>query len=244
VFDSSSFEMEHAGTIDQRPSGRPVVAGDHCKSRCLGATARPIGGHSKRVLDIALVLIALPFLVILMLGLALLIKQGDKGPLLYGHRRIGFQGREFKCWKFRTMVVNGDEVLAQHLRENPADRIIWNTQRKLANDPRVTPIGRVLRKLSLDELPQLLNVLTGEMSLVGPRPVVEDELAHYGRTARFYLSSRPGLTGLWQVSGRSDTTYAERVRLDRFYVARWNLLHDMRIIAMTVPALVTSRGAR
>lgn len=179
-----------------------------------------------------------------MLGLALLIKGSDKGPLLYGHRRVGFKGREFKCWKFRTMVVNGDEILEQHFRKHPADLIIWNTQRKLTNDPRVTPIGRVLRKLSLDELPQLLNVLNGEMSLVGPRPVVQDELAHYGSTARFYLATRPGLTGLWQVSGRSDTTYAERVRLDRHYVSRWNLLSDIRIIAKTVPALLSSKGAQ
>lgn len=204
----------------------------------------PLGGASKRTLDIALILLVLPFLGLLMLGLALLIKQRDKGPMLYGHRRIGFDGREFNCWKFRTMVVNGDEVLEQHLKENPEDAVMWREQRKLTNDPRVTPIGQVLRKLSLDELPQLLNVLKGEMSLVGPRPIVRDELAHYGSTARYYLATRPGLTGLWQVSGRSNTTYAERVRMDRHYVVQWTLLSDLRIIARTVPALITSKGAR
>lgn len=203
----------------------------------------PVGRVAKRSLDIILVILALPLVALLMAGLALLIKRADKGPVLYGHRRIGYGGREFKCWKFRTMVVNGDEVLEHHFREHPSDRITWNTQRKLTNDPRVTPIGAILRKLSLDELPQLLNVLSGEMSLVGPRPVVQDELAYYGSTARYYLATRPGLTGLWQVSGRSDTTYAERVRLDRLYVSRWSLLRDMRIIAMTVPALLTSKGA-
>lgn len=205
---------------------------------------QPLGGASKRTLDIALILLVLPFLGLLMLGLALLIRQTNKGPMLYGHRRIGFDGREFKCWKFRTMVVNGDELLEQHLKENPEDAVMWSEQRKLTNDPRVTPIGQVLRKLSLDELPQLLNVLKGEMSLVGPRPIVRDELAHYGSTARYYLATRPGLTGLWQVSGRSDTTYAERVRMDRHYVVQWTLLSDLRIIARTVPALLTSKGAR
>ena len=205
---------------------------------------RPVGGRAKRVLDVALMLVAIPLLALVMLGVAILIKRTDKGPLLYGHRRVGFQGREFKCWKFRTMVVNGDEVLARHFEENPADYLVWQTQRKLTNDPRVTPVGRVLRKLSLDELPQLLNVLSGEMSLVGPRPVVAEELAHYGATSRFYLATRPGLTGLWQVSGRSDTTYAERVRLDRHYVSRWSLLQDIRIIAKTIPALLSSQGAR
>lgn len=142
------------------------------------------------------------------------------------------------------MVVDGDEVLEQHFRENPADMILWNTERKLTNDPRVTPLGSVLRKLSPDELPQMLNVLSGEMSLVGPRPVVQDELNHYGSTAQQYLAARPGLTGLWQVSRRSDTTYAERVRLDHRYVAKWSLLGDIRIILSTLPALLTAKGAR
>ena len=205
--------------------------------------SEPVGGWAKRALDILLVVLSLPLLVPLMLGIALLLKLTDPGPLLYGHRRIGFQGRAFRCWKFRTMVVNGDEVLERHFRDHPADEVIWRQQRKLVNDPRVTPIGAVLRKLSLDELPQLLNVLSGEMSLVGPRPVVTAELDHYGASGRYYLSTRPGLTGLWQISGRSDTTYAERVRLDRFYVINWSLLRDLRIVLLTIPAIALSRGA-
>lgn len=239
----SSIECS-AGRDRHPPIGALTLDGDTSSRSRSAKEPLPLGGASKRTLDIALILLVLPFLGLLMLGLALLIKQRDKGPMLYGHRRIGFDGREFNCWKFRTMVVNGDEVLEQHLKENPEDAVMWSEQRKLTNDPRVTPIGQVLRKLSLDELPQLLNVLKGEMSLVGPRPIVRDELAHYGSTARYYLATRPGLTGLWQVSGRSDTTYAERVRMDRHYVVQWTLLSDLRIIARTVPALITSKGAR
>lgn len=203
-----------------------------------------MGGISKRTLDIVLTLVGLLLLLPLILGLIALLKVNSSGPLLYGHRRVGFGGREFKCWKFRTMVVDGDRVLEQHLRQNPAEAALWKEKQKLDNDPRVTPIGAVLRKLSLDELPQLLNVLTGEMSLVGPRPVVRSELDHYSSSTRHYLGARPGLSGLWQVSGRSDTTYAERVQLDRFYVMNWNLWMDLRIIVMTIPAVVMSRGAR
>ena len=207
------------------------------------APAAPVGGWGKRTLDLGLVLLGLLLLWPLILGLVLLLKVMDPGPVLYGHRRVGFGGREFRCWKFRTMVVNGDEVLERHFRDNPADAAVWALKRKLVNDPRVTPLGAILRKLSLDELPQLLNVLSGEMSLVGPRPVVEAELSNYGVSGKYYLATRPGLTGLWQISGRSDTTYAERVRLDRFYVANWGLLRDLRIVVMTVPAILMSRGA-
>ena len=209
----------------------------------LAVPAAPVGGRAKRALDIGLVLLGLLLLWPLILGLVVLLKVMDPGPVLYGHRRVGFGGREFRCWKFRTMVVDGDAVLERHLRENPADAALWKEQRKLVNDPRVTPLGAVLRKLSLDELPQLLNVLKGEMSLVGPRPIVQAELDHYGISARHYLATRPGLTGQWQISGRSDTTYAERVRLDRFYVTNWSLWRDLRIIFLTIPAVALSRGA-
>ena len=205
--------------------------------------AVPVGGRAKRALDIGLVVLGVLLLLPLILGLVVVLKLMDPGPLLYGHSRIGFGGRAFRCWKFRTMVVDGDAVLEQHLRENPAEAVIWKEQRKLVNDPRVTPVGAVLRKFSLDELPQLLNVLKGEMSLVGPRPIVQAELDHYAGSARHYLAARPGLTGLWQISGRSDTTYAERVRLDRFYVMNWSLWRDLRIIFLTIPAVALSRGA-
>lgn len=202
-----------------------------------------VGGWAKRFFDIALVVLSLPFILPLLLGIALLIKINMGGPVLYGHKRIGLDGKVFRCWKFRTMVQDGDAVLAEHLALYPAERELWTTQRKLMNDPRVTRLGGILRKLSIDELPQLLNILVGEMSIVGPRPVVADELAMYGRCAQHYLRTRPGLTGLWQVSGRSNTTYQHRVTLDRVYVSRWSILLDAWIILRTVPAVLASRGA-
>lgn len=236
---SAGIDGKLAMTLPSTPElGRAPSASPQPRSK------KPVGGNFKRMLDVALVLLSLPLFGILILGLIILIKLTDRGPLLYGHRRVGFGGTEFKCWKFRTMVLDGDEILARHLEANPADRILWETERKLTNDPRVTRVGAVLRKLSLDELPQLLNVLCGEMSIVGPRPVVRDELDNYAATAPLYLITRPGLTGLWQVSGRSDTTYAERVRLDRQYVQGWSMLLDIKIILRTVPALLSSRGAR
>ena len=227
---------------DYNPSraANPSLAGLH-RSR-IGRDV-PVGGIAKRGLDITLAVLGLVLLAPLILALVIVLKLTDSGPLLYGHRRIGFGGREFRCWKFRTMVVNGDTVLEQYLRKHPAKAALWNEQRKLVDDPRVTRLGAVLRKLSLDELPQLLNVLTGEMSLVGPRPVVRAELDYYASSARHYLSARPGLSGLWQISGRSNTTYLERVQLDRFYVMNWNPWMDLRIIFMTIPAVVMSRGA-
>src|SRR5690606_5975025 len=134
-------------------------------------------------------------------------------------------------------------VLQAYLSENPEAQAEWEATRKLKNDPRVTPVGAVLRKLSLDELPQFLNILAGEMSIVGPRPVVQEELERYGSAAVFYLKSRPGLTGLWQVSGRNDVSYATRVAFDRYYVENWSLAQDIRIIAKTVPAVCLSRGS-
>ena len=227
---------------DYHPSlaGYPALAGLH---RFRKGRDVPVGGIAKRGLDITLAVLGLVLLAPLILALVIVLKLTDSGPLLYGHRRIGFGGREFRCWKFRTMVVDGDTVLEHYLRKHPAKAALWNEQRKLIDDPRVTPLAAVLRKLSLDELPQLLNVLTGEMSLVGPRPVVREELDYYASSARHYLSARPGLSGLWQISGRSNTTYLERVQLDRFYVMNWNPWMDLRIIFMTIPAVVMSRGA-
>lgn len=223
----------HPSPVSVSPESKPIFT----------RPGEPVGGMAKRTLDVTLAVLGILLLLPLILGLIVLLKLKNPGPLLYGHRRIGFGGQEFRCWKFRTMVTDGDAVLERHLKENPAEAVIWRTQRKLVNDPRVTPIGAVLRKLSLDELPQLLNVLTGEMSLVGPRPVVQAELDHYGGSARHYLSARPGLSGLWQISGRSDTSYSERVRLDRFYVMNWTPWMDLKIIFMTIPAVAMSRGA-
>jgi exopolysaccharide production protein ExoY len=142
------------------------------------------------------------------------------------------------------MVTNGDAVLARHLAENPGARVEWDETQKLTDDPRVTSVGRVLRALSVDELPQLLNIFLGDMSIVGPRPVTEGELARYGASAQHYLRTRPGLTGLWQVSGRSDVSYRRRVLMDRYYVTHWSLASDIGIIARTVPAVLSARGSR
>lgn len=203
----------------------------------------PVGGTPKRALDIVLTVLGILALAPLLLGFALLVRLSSVGPVFYGHERVGFDGRTFRCWKFRSMVTNGDEVLSAYLASNPAARLEWEQSRKLRDDPRITPVGKVLRKLSIDELPQLFNVLAGEMSLVGPRPVVEDELERYGLSRRHYLKTRPGLTGLWQVSGRSDIDYGRRVALDRSYVSRWSAAQDLKIIAKTIPAVIKSRGS-
>jgi len=203
----------------------------------------PLGGVVKRAFDIVGAICGVILLSPLLVLIALLVKLSDGGPVFYGHPRIGRGGRIFRCLKFRTMREDGDAVLAEHLRRNPEARAEWEATRKLKNDPRVTPVGAVLRKLSLDELPQIFNILFGEMSIVGPRPVVHDELEKYGNAAIFYLMSRPGLTGLWQVSGRNDVSYAMRVAFDRHYVENWSLTQDILIIIKTVPAVCLSRGS-
>jgi len=203
----------------------------------------PIGGIFKRGFDLIGACAGILLLSPLLLMLAMLVKFSDGGRVLYGHSRIGRNGEVFHCLKFRTMVKNGDQVLAAYLAKHPQCRQEWLATRKLQNDPRVTRVGAVLRKLSLDELPQLFNIMRGEMSIVGPRPVVMDELELYGPAADCYLRSRPGLTGLWQVSGRNDVSYCTRVAFDRHYVENWSFLFDLKIIVKTVPAVFSSRGS-
>ncbi|WP_320197820.1 sugar transferase [Agrobacterium sp. rho-13.3] len=203
----------------------------------------PIGGIAKRSFDITSALLAILILSPIFLMIMAMVKLSDKGPAFYGHRRVGHNGRMFHCLKFRTMVRNGDEVLRQYLAANPEAAEEWNATRKLKNDPRVTAIGTVLRKLSLDELPQLINIIRGEMSVVGPRPVVDEELNYYESAASYYLSTRPGLTGLWQISGRNDVSYKERVDFDTQYVRNWSMMQDVFIIVKTIPAVCMSRGS-
>lgn len=203
----------------------------------------PTGGIAKRAFDVSAACLGLIFLSPLFLMVMLLVKLSDRGPIFYGHRRIGHNGQEFRCLKFRTMVTNGDKVLQEHLRNNPKAMEEWRETRKLQDDPRVTAVGAVLRKLSLDELPQLFNIIRGEMSVVGPRPVVRDELEMYENAAVYYLQSRPGLTGLWQISGRNDVSYATRVAFDTHYVENWSLVRDVVIIARTIPAVCAQRGS-
>ena len=157
---------------------------------------------------------------------------------------MGAGGRPFYCLKFRTMVVDADRVLDEALARDPALAAEWAASRKLVDDPRVTRIGRFLRKTSLDELPQLINVLRLEMSLVGPRPIVESEVPLYGEAIAQYHATRPGITGLWQVSGRSNTSYARRVQLDVWYVNNWTVWNDIAVLLKTIPAVLGRRGAR
>ena len=199
---------------------------------------------TKRILDATIALTALLLLLPLLLFIALLIWGSDGRSPIFRHKRLGRYGRPFGCLKFRSMVVDGEAVLAAHLAANPQARAEWAATHKLSDDPRITPIGQVLRKTSLDELPQLWNVLRGEMSLVGPRPIVPAEVARYGRAFATCFAVPPGVTGLWQVSGRSDTTYAERVALDLDYASRWSLGRDLSIMLRTIPAVLAQRGSK
>lgn len=165
------------------------------------------------------------------------------GPVFFPHERVGLNGRSFRCYKFRTMVPNAEERLKELLNSDAALAAEWQEIRKLRDDPRITPIGRFLRKTSLDELPQIWNVLRGDMSLVGPRPIVRDELRLYGRNLGTYLGSKPGLTGLWQVTGRNDTCYRRRVAMDVYYSRNKSLLLDLSILLKTVRVVLTGSGA-
>jgi exopolysaccharide production protein ExoY len=178
-----------------------------------------------------------------LLTIAWLIWRVDGTPITFAHGRVGHRGRIFRCIKFRTMVLDSQAVLEALLEHDPAAREEWERDHKLGDDPRVTPIGRFLRRTSLDELPQLFNILAGHMHFVGPRPVTLAELQRYGAWRRHYLSVKPGLTGLWQVSGRNATTYARRVQLDAEYVERRNPLLDLWIVLRTFKVIVTREGA-
>lgn len=189
-------------------------------------------------MDIVVASLGLVLLSPLMVTVAVLIRLTMGGPVLFGHRRIGHDGRVFRCYKFRTMIVDAHEALRQYLASNPQAEKEWRETHKLRDDPRITLLGRFLRKASIDELPQLINVLRGDMSCVGPRPIVADELARYGENALDYLQTRPGLTGAWQVSGRSSLSYADRVALDAEYVQHWSISKDLLILAKTIPAVM------
>lgn len=199
----------------------------------------------KRAFDIGVAGVGLVLLALVVAAVAPLVWLADGGPVFFVHTRIGQGGMPFRCLKLRTMVIGAEAALERHLAESPAARAEWQATRKLRADPRVLgPVGRFLRRTSIDELPQVWNVLRGEMSIVGPRPVVEEELAHYGVHSAWYFSVRPGVTGPWQVNGRSDTGYAARVRLDVQYARRASLRRDLRICLRTFGAVLVGRGAR
>jgi Undecaprenyl-phosphate galactose phosphotransferase WbaP len=203
----------------------------------------PSSWRIKRILDILMTtlggILALPFIGLL----ALLVKLDSPGPAFYGHHRLGKDGVPFKAWKFRSMIKDSGEVLENLLATDPGVKAEWEASFKLKNDPRVTLMGRFLRRTSLDELPQVWNVLRGEMSLIGPRPIIEAEVPKYGHYYKLFASVKPGMSGLWQVSGRSDTDYDERVALDVYYIQSWSLWLDMYILFKTVRVAVGGDGA-
>ena len=201
--------------------------------------ARSIYQLSKRALDVSVAFVMLVMALPLLLLLAALVKVTSKGPVFFAHRRLGFNGEEFDCLKFRTMIADAEE----RLKRDPTLRQQFEEKFKLEDDPRITPLGKFLRRTSLDELPQLFHVLSGEMSLVGPRPIVQNELAKYSIYANKLLSVKPGLSGLWQVCGRSDTTYPQRVMMDMHYIDHRSFTLDLQLLLLTATAVVRKTGA-
>ncbi len=225
----------------------------------LGVSARDLSGEvalelpqrlfhrssfiAKRLLDLLLSLTATALLLPILAILASAVYLTSRGGVLYKHERYGKNGKTFSALKFRTMVPNADRVLEDYLARHPEQQFEWKKDHKLKKDPRITPVGRWMRRFSLDELPQLLNVLAGQMSLVGPRPIVKEEIAKYARGYGLYMRVLPGITGLWQVSGRNNTTYAERVAFDEFYVNNWSVWLDIYVLIRTVKVVITAEGA-
>lgn len=198
----------------------------------------------KSLLDIVLAAVAFVLLLPFFVVIPVLVKLTSKGPVFYRQKRLGKNGRQIYVWKFRSMYVDADDRLKLILDSDPLKKAEWEANFKLSQDPRITPFGRFLRKTSIDEFPQLFNVFTGDMALVGPRPIVENEIPHYGDSYSVFSSVKPGITGLWQASGRSDTGYARRVALDVHYVMNWSPWMDIWILFRTVYAVVFMRGAR
>ncbi len=199
----------------------------------------------RRIFDILFSILVLILTFPLFIAIAIAIKLTDKGPIFFKHKRVGLNGKTFEVIKFRTMYPDAQEKLKELLEKDPKAREEWEKTFKLKNDPRVTPIGKFLRKTSLDELPQFINVLKGEMSVVGPRPVTEEELKkYYGDKAKYYLSVKPGITGYWQVEGRSDVEdYKKRVEMDVWYVKNRSFWLDLKIILKTIKVMLTGKGA-
>ena len=198
----------------------------------------------KRLFDIVFSLFAILFFLPFGIIFSLLIGLSSRGPIFYASYRVGKEGRPIRCWKFRTMCADAEQKLQQLLATNAKFKEEWDTYYKLKDDPRIFPVGRFLRKTSLDELPQFWNVLKGDLSVVGPRPVTAEEIEKYfGAKAEKILSVRPGLTGIWQTSGRSLLTFEERLRLEESYIDHQSLSLDLRIIAKTIPILFSAKGA-
>ncbi|WP_207761990.1 sugar transferase [Arboricoccus pini] len=237
---ADQLTMMHDINANQQARGLPPTDIEGINVRKGTHTRFQVG--VKRAFDIVVVSCILLFLAPLFGILSLLVATSGR-PIFFAHERIGRHGKPFKCLKFRSMAVDAKERLEEILRTDPAAAEEWRLTRKLKNDPRVTKIGAWLRKTSLDELPQLVNVLRGDMSLVGPRPVTHDEVLQYGEHRVYYMQNRPGITGLWQVSGRSDIDFQRRVDMDAFYVQNWSLTRDIMILFMTARVVFAREGA-
>jgi exopolysaccharide production protein ExoY len=243
VLDTDSGQLALPGATHQDAS-RKLRLGDAAQSSStLTAMDRPLGGTAKRAFDILLACVVLLIAGPLLLLLAAIIKLTTGGPAIFAHERVGYGGRAFPCFKLCTMVPNGNEVLQAHFAGHPEALREWSATQKLRQDPRVTRLGQILRRSSLDELPQLINVLRGEMSCVGPRPIVAAELERYGPEIDAYLSARPGMTGAWQVGGRSRVDYAQRVAMDTLYVRTWTFTGDLVILLKTIPVTASFDGS-
>jgi len=197
----------------------------------------------KRILDFVTSSGLLLFLSPVFATIAIAIKLTSRGPIFFGHRRFGRKNQTFQMLKFRTMVVDADKIQASYLEAHPEEWLEWQRDQKLRNDPRITKVGKWLRRYSLDELPQLLNVFVGQMSLVGPRPIMEAEILKYGPSYGLYTRVLPGITGLWQVSGRNNTTYEERIDFDEYYVCNWSIWLDLYILIRTMRVVLMAEGA-
>ena len=197
----------------------------------------------KRTFDLVCTICGSILISPILVGLVLLVAINNKGHVIFAHQRVGRHGKLFPCYKFQTMIPNAQEALTKYLAENPEARKEWEANFKLEHDPRVTKFGAFLRKTSLDELPQLWNVIRGDMSLVGPRPIVTKEIERYGEYFREYSMVLPGITGMWQASGRSDTTYEERVAMDTWYVRNWSVWIDLMYLVKTFKAVIFGKGA-
>jgi exopolysaccharide production protein ExoY len=244
--DGSDVQAESAVALDRAVVGLPSFdpRWEEAPAPAPEQTTLPASRYAaaKRVLDVVGAVVLATVFSPLILAIAILMRR-EGGSIIYKHRRVGRDGKTFECLKFRTMVPNADQVLRELLERDPAIKAEWVRDHKLRCDPRVTRLGRFLRRTSLDELPQLWNVMRGEMSLVGPRPVVREELLRYGHNVRAYLSAKPGITGLWQVKGRNDTDYRRRVVLDTYYVRNQNLLLDLYILVKTMRVVLGGSGA-
>jgi exopolysaccharide production protein ExoY len=197
----------------------------------------------KRFVDLGLAVLLLPLATVLIVLIGSAVALTSKGPVIFRQRRIGRHGRSFVIWKFRTMHVDADCILREHLKRNHEAREEWHAKHKLGRDPRITPLGRLLRETSLDEIPQILNIFAGDMSFVGPRPIVAKETSKYAERLPYYLAARPGVTGLWQISGRCNVSYQTRVILDETYVRHWTIGGDIWILLHTPRAVFRRDGA-